>query len=242
MSATTLLVLGGVLVAFQLFIVFALIKLSRRVAQLEGPIQPLGEEVGRRDDEPGVANEGPGAGDDEDDDEDAPHISMWDLSAGTAARPKRTQPAVDLAIEAEEQRALEAMPFDRASFDEAVTAYNALASHFGRAELQAFEQRWHPESVARDPENWLTDDPEGDFWLIRTGDAGDPHGLVVPGPEIVRKWELYYRSMDSLIAKNLLEGLYAIKDGAPLRLGRPAIARESDKGWRVSVPGKFADD
>jgi hypothetical protein len=130
---------------------------------------------------------------------------------------------------------------DSIAVDRAVTAYNALAAGFGQTELRDFEQRWHPEPVTRSKDNRLADDPQGDLWLIRIGDSGSPHGLVVPGPEVVRKWELYYRSMGSLAAKNLLGGLYEVGDNAPLRLRRPAVALKTQGGWRVETPGTFAD-
>jgi hypothetical protein len=210
--------------------------LFRRVAKLRSAIEVPTEEMKPLDDGADGTDDASDQDDDQEEDEEdgESYQSFWDrgLAIGRNGGPKRKahSPAP-----VEERRAPEAISFDRA-----VAAYNALASHFSQADFEAFEQRWHPEAVAHAEENRLAEDPQGDFWLIRSEDTSDPHGLVVPGPEIVRKWELYYRSMSSMAAKSLLQGLYDIKDDAPLRVDRPAIATKTEQGWRVSAQGTFA--
>ena len=222
------------LVGIQILVVFALIALFRRVARLERGAEAPAGEVDPLDGHRSVPDEAPGPNNDDVDDDEY-GIPFWQHpSAGTPARPAKPQSGAAVPIEAKERRA-------STSFDREVAAYNALASHFSQTDFDAFEQRWHPEPIAHSADNGLVDDPRGDFWLIRTGVAGDPHGLIVPGPDIVRKWELYYRSMGSMAAKTLLEGLYEIGDDAPLRLEQPAIATLTDTGWEVEVPGTFAD-
>lgn len=124
-----------------------------------------------------------------------------------------------------------------------VAEFNELAAQYSQSTLDAFVQCWRPDRLARNSENRLVGDPNGEFWVIRTDAAStwESRGLIVPGPEIVRKWEIYYRSMGSLAAKNLLDFLYELSEGAPLRLDRPAVAIETAQGWKVDKLGKLAD-
>lgn len=232
MSANTHFVIGGVLAVFGIIFSTALFILFRRVAELKQTLAANAQETDFNDD---IEDRTVEASDTFEDDTSFVHFSQRHFHTGPT-RLERQRPATAPSIAEEKQRGPLAI-----SFDDALAAYNALAANFGQAELHAFEQRWHPESVTRTAENWLAEDRHGDFWLIRTGETGNRHGLVVPGPDVVRKWELYYRSMGSLAAKNLLVGLYDVGDSAPLRLQQPAIATQTESGWKVETPGTFAD-
>lgn len=233
MSATVEYVIAGILAGFAVVAGIALVVLFRRVAALEGASSTEAEEIEPIDeyeDEPADVD------DRIEDDSDQVHWTQRHSQARVPRQEKRRPEAIP-SVAKEEQR-----PLRSVSFDDAVAAYNALVADFGGAEFQAFERRWQPVSAARTGENELADDPKGDFWIIRTADSPEPYGLVVPGPEVVRKWELYYRSMGSLRAKTLLKGFYDVGDSAPLRLDRPAIAVQEARGWRVQSPGRFADN
>lgn len=233
MSAVEYLV-AGLLAGYAVVSGIALVVLFRRVAALERASSTKAEEIEPIDE---YEDESAEVDDGIEDDSDHVHFTQRHSLARGPRQEKRRPEAIP-SVAKPEQRPLRSS----VSFDDAVAAYNALVADFGGAEFQAFERRWHPVSAVRSGENELADDPKGDFWIIRTADSPEPYGLVVPGPEVVREWELYYRSMGSLTAKNLLKGFYDVGDSAPLRLDRPAIAVQEEKGWRVQSPGRFADN
>jgi hypothetical protein len=232
MTETIQLVADGVLAGWAILASIALVVLFRRVASLRRATSTSSEvkDLGEKEQE--LHDEAPGAAKAE-----LPTRSFWQQPyPGAVARPETPEPTAAPKPVEETRRTPEAI----FSFARVVADYNALAANFSQAHLQAFEERWQPRTVARAADNWLSEDPQGEFWVI-PGDAGGPLGLLVPGSEVVRKWELYYRSMDSLAAKNLLETIYEVRSGAPLRLNQPAIAAQTEKGWKVETPGTLAD-
>jgi hypothetical protein len=170
-----------------------------------------------------------------------------DRAIHSPAEEYRTEssPVAPAPADAVEQASAGSRPGDPSrSANRARVEFNQLASRFNQAELEAFERRWSPKSFTRSADSLLVEDPTGRFWIIPTDEeqpTGPRRGVVVPGPEIVRKWEIYYRALSSLAAKNLLEAIYELRDDAPLRLERAATAIETLEGWRIESPGKFSD-
>lgn len=223
----------GVLFVILLFVLFRLARLSHLLREIQEDSEPEDEDPVRKvtrdaQDPPDVGHEAP----DEDDTQDRP---FWKNYASPVGHEKARPEPAPLPVK---QRP---PPPDPVSFERAMAAYNELAAHFGQAELKDFERSWHPERLGWTDGDRLAHDPMGDFWLIRLDDADKGRALLVPGPDIVRKWEIYYRSMSSLAAMRLFEKLYDLNNGGPLRLERPAIATETASGWRVDDRGKFAD-
>lgn len=244
MTTTAQYVAVGIFAGFAIVVTWALLVLFRRVAVLERPCSTHLEEIQSDEtleDEPIETSDA--------EEEVSTHVHFLQRHMEPRAQPEWKRP-VTAPHQAGQFRDSESEPeltqvskrkARPVSVDRAVQAYNELAADFSQAHLRGFEGRWHPEPVARTAGNRLADDPKGDFWLIRSEGPDEMSGLVVPGPEVVRNWELYYRSMESLAAKKLLTGLYEVGDNAPLRLDQPAIATKTEKGWRVETPGTFAD-
>jgi hypothetical protein len=104
--------------------------------------------------------------------------------------------------------------------DTALRDYNRLALEFSSEVLTGFRDRWHPEEASADGDEFAIQ--PGVFWFIP---SGTDYGVLVPGAEVIRTWERFYRPMGGMQARTMFGAIYDIETGSGLRIAKFALAR-----------------
>ncbi len=120
-----------------------------------------------------------------------------------------------------------------------VADFNRLAADFTAEALERFEQRWTPVPAKEVEEGFLAEDEGGAMWFVPT-DTGSGRGIVLPGADMVRKWEKFYRGLRGVGAPPGLNASYELVEGPVLRVLAPARGRSGPGGIRVELPGRLA--
>jgi hypothetical protein len=133
----------------------------------------------------------------------------------------------------------EEVPRNDAIADRVVSDFNRLAVNFTPEMLSQFEDRWEPRAVGEEGEGRLAVVSGGPLWFVLT-DQGEREGVILPGAEIVRKWEKFYRNLGGVNAPAGLDASYSLVEGRVLAVVSPARGREMGGAIAITAKGELA--
>lgn len=117
--------------------------------------------------------------------------------------------------------------------------FNRLAAGFSPAVLDRFESDWTPTAVDHVSDSRFAAVEGGALWFVAT-DPNDGWGAILPGAEIVRKWEKFYRNLRGASAPAGLTASYILVEGSVLEVREPASGRIQPGGIRLESQGTLA--
>lgn len=160
------------------------------------------------------------------------------LAAGVATAPTHWPPPAGLRRDPPEP--LEKRPGSEASDRKAsrlVSELNRLVSSYTPADQQAFEGEWAPVEVDSSEGDRLAAAPGGSLWFVRI----EPEwGVILPGSDMVRNWEKFYRNLGGAGAPKALSASYALIEGPVLKVHTPAWGRIGSGGIQIHSQGQLA--
>lgn len=120
-----------------------------------------------------------------------------------------------------------------------ISDFNALAADPSEWAVEAFAARWRPSTVKTSGGEVLVQSEDGDLWFVADS-ASSSYGTVLPGPELVQKWDKFYKSLAGASALDQLGPTYRLEEGASFAVKEPCIGYRQGRTVRVEKQGRLA--
>lgn len=119
-----------------------------------------------------------------------------------------------------------------------ISDFNALAADPSVQAVETFAARWRTFTIKPSGGEVLVQSEDGHLWFVPDSDSSSS-GTVLPGPELIQKWDKFYKSLAGASALDQLGPTYRLEEGASLAVKEPCIGYRQGLTVRVEKQGRL---